>query len=137
MAIKRNLTRAKMKNIARLAVMSWIKVVTHPLGIAGFALALVFGVVSRVMAQKRNKNTQWIVPAAYALAALCVVGGLALAYRHESETSMATKIAQPPPSMSIDSIRQEAKDGIAVAGVQGDVTVNKPPSEQKDSKPKQ
>jgi hypothetical protein len=56
-----------MKNIARLAVMSWIKVVTHPLGIAGFALALVFGVVSRVMAQKRNKNTQWIVPAAYAL----------------------------------------------------------------------
>jgi hypothetical protein len=42
--------------------MDWMKVVTNPLGITGFALALVFGVVSRVVVQKRRKNTQWIVP---------------------------------------------------------------------------
>ena len=127
--------------------MHWMKVITNPLGIAGFALALVFGVVSRVVVQKGRKNTQWIVPAAYALAAACVLGGLALAYHRESiarsarpEPAGAPALSQTKgsaaPSMRIDKIDQTVGTGAAVAGVQGDVTVN-PPNPHKESKPKQ
>jgi hypothetical protein len=115
--------------------MDWMKVITDPLGIAGFALALVFGVASRLVAQKRRKNTQWIVLAAYALAATCVVGGLTLAYHRESLTvPVKSPITDSPKhSMSIDKIDQKVDNGAAVAGVQGDVTVNET-SDKKDPK---
>src|ERR1017187_4967591 len=117
--------------------MDWMKVIKDPLGIAGFALALVFGVVSRVMVQKRRKNTQWIVLLAYALAAACVVGGLALAYHRQSMTrsvkpgptnspALSQTKGSAPPSRRIDKIDQKVGSGAAVAGVQGDVTVNAP-----------
>ena len=112
--------------------MDWMKVITHPLGIAGFALALVFGVVGRVIVQKHRKN-KWIEPAAYVLAAVCVVGGLALAYRRESMTSPVK--SDTVRSMRIDKIDQKVGNGTAVAGVQGNVTVNAP-NPQKESKPK-
>jgi hypothetical protein len=113
--------------------MDWMKVITHPLGIAGFALALVFGVVGRVIVQKHRKNIQWIVPAAYALAAVCIVGGLALAYRRESMTPPVKP--DTVGTMRIDKIDQKVGNGTAVAGVQGNVTVNAP-NPQKESKPK-
>lgn len=109
--------------------MNWTKVITDPLGFAGFALALVFAVVGKVMAQKRTKSNRWIVPAFYALAAVCVVGGLTLAYRHELIGAPAKTQA-----MHIGKIEQKSDNGVAVAGVQGDVTVNKPAT-QKAPKP--
>ncbi len=112
--------------------MSWTQVVTDPLGIAGFALALVFGVAGRLMAQKSEKYPQWIVPVAFGLATACVVGGLVLAYKHGSVSSAITAV--PTPTMRIDKIDQNANNGVAVAGVQGDVTVNKP-AIRKDPKP--
>jgi len=108
--------------------MNWTKVITDPLGFAGFVLALVSAVVGKVI-QKRTKSYRWIVPVFYALAAVCVVGGLALAYRHESIPASAKTQA-----MHIGQIEQKADNGVAVAGVQGDVTVNKPAG-QKAPKP--
>jgi hypothetical protein len=92
--------------------MSWTKVVTDPLGIAGFALALVFAVVSRLVRQKSKKHLQWILPVAYTLAAAWIAGGFFLAYQHVSVVSAT-------PTMRIDKIDQRADNGAAVAGVQG------------------
>jgi hypothetical protein len=116
--------------------MDWTKVITDPLGVTGFALALVFGVAGRILARKRRKSDQWIVPAAYLLAVVCVGGGFFLAYKRGSVTteSRPPAVSVPAPSMRIDKIEQKADNGAAVAGVQGDVTVNKPTG-QKESKP--
>ena len=116
-----------------LNYMDWTKVVTDPLGIAAFALALVFGITG--FSQKRRRGSRWTVPVAYALAVVCVVGGFLLAYQRGTTTAKSgpPNPSTPAPSMRIDKIEQKADGGAAVAGVQGDVTVNKPAS-QKDSK---
>jgi hypothetical protein len=57
------------------------KVVTQPLGLAGFALFLIFGLVARV---KRNDERRWIFPVSLVMAVAALVGGLGLAYRHDA-----------------------------------------------------
>jgi hypothetical protein len=109
--------------------MQWEKVITDPLGIAGFALSLVFALTTRVISQKRKAQTRWLAPAAYTLAAICIVGGFSLAWHRESiavppPAPTPAALAPPPPAIHIDKIDQKVENGAAVAGVQGDVTVN-------------
>jgi hypothetical protein len=123
----------------------WTKVVTDPLGLTGFALALVFGVVT-VVARKRGRGTTWIAGAGFALATVCIVGGLIIAYRRLDSAAAPNPQGNAPvstpapassqPSMRIDKIEQQVPGGAAVAGVQGNVTVNAPAS-RKETKPKE
>ena len=120
-----------------LSASQWTKVVTDPLGIAGFALSLVFGVVSRVLSKKQKKGAQWLVPAAFVLAVICVFGGLLLACRHEAPPMAVAvpPVATPPVnSMHIDKIDQNVSNGSAIAGVQGSITVP-PPEPPKNPNP--
>ena len=108
--------------------MHWTQVVTDPLGLAGFALALVFSALSRIVKQKRSRTNDHLMLVAYALAASCVLGGLLLAYQRQSRRpSQNSNVSPQPtpssPTMSIGVIEQ-THDGVAVAGVQGNVTVN-------------
>ena len=53
----------------------WTKVVTEPLGLAAFAIALIFA------SRRRGAHTpRWWPPTAIGLAIVCVVGGLLLFY---------------------------------------------------------
>ena len=52
------------------------KLVTHPLGLAGYALACVFAYL-----EFSKQGPPWFVILAGALAAVCVVGGIALAWK--------------------------------------------------------
>jgi hypothetical protein len=65
-------------------ITDWTKVVTDPLGLAGFALSLVFTSLSRLQRVRQGTVGRWFAPVAYLLAAGCIVGGLFLAYQHES-----------------------------------------------------
>jgi apolipoprotein N-acyltransferase len=87
--------------------MQWEKVITDPLGIAGFALSLVFTLATRMISQKRKEQNRWLAPAAYALAAVCVIGGFAL---------------PPSPAITTGNIEQNGNGN--VAGVQGNVNIN-------------
>ena len=107
----------------------WEKVLTNPLGLAGYALFLVFVVVKLLVKQRKPRNN-WIVPVGFALAAACVFGGLGLAYLHQSRLTV-----QPTPSMKIGNVDQKVKNGNAVTGVQGDVTITPDPP-PKNSVPK-
>lgn len=123
--------------------MDWTKVITDPLGLAGFALALVFGFVAR------TRKPAWVMPVSIILAAVCIFGSLFLAYeRVSSEKKEAGKklepVAEPPNSrdppaaansMKIDKIEQHVERGSAVSGLQGNVTINVP-APQNESKPK-
>ena len=119
--------------------MDWTKVVTEPLGLAGYALAAFFTLVRQVIAKKRGKEAPWLVPASYVLVVVCIVGGLVLAYRHESKLAAPSKTTisnSPNTSIQTGSIDQKVGNGSAVVGVQGNVTVN-PPVLEKESKPQQ
>jgi hypothetical protein len=84
----------------------WVKVVTHPIGLAGFALFLIFGYLSRRTAvttrvgarRAHTAQPSWQTPALFGIAALALVGGLLLAYAQ-------TRVVPPPvaPSASAPS----------------------------------
>ncbi len=114
----------------------WQKVLTDPLGLCGYALFLVFGIVTYVVKQKTPAN-RWIVPTGISLAAICVLGGLALAYHREPAASMSpANTAAPSTSLRIDKVDQKIENGNAIAGVQGNVTVTStpPPAKKPDHK---
>lgn len=106
----------------------WTRVVTEPLGLAGFALFLVFGVLSRV---KTGKERRWLAPVASAMAVLALAAGLGLAYLKTAA------VPQPPPKAQVpaqtNNIQQTTtgKGSPIVQGVQGDVTITVDQSEGK------
>lgn len=89
--------------------MDFIKVVTQPLGLTGFALSLVFGVLSRKRGMPR-----WWPGAAIGMAVAALLGGLFLAYS-QSQPQPAPK---PVPPVS-NGNRAETKGNCspALAGV--------------------
>ena len=76
----------------------WMKVVTQPVGLAGYALSLVFGYAAKAT---KSQQRPWLAPAAFVLAALALFGGLFLSYRSTAKTVIA-----PPPASCIN---QDAK----------------------------
>lgn len=60
--------------------MDWTKVVTDPLGLAGFALFLVFSFAAY---HTRGRERRALVRIFVGLAVFCIVGGFALAYQHQ------------------------------------------------------
>jgi hypothetical protein len=102
----------------------WTKVVTSPLGLAGFALFLVFGYLAKV---KSKDERQWLSPAAVLVSVIALIGGLVLAYR---QTPAAASPAQTDGRLAIQQqtpkqVQQRSTgDGSPnVDGVQGNVTI--------------
>ena len=104
----------------------WTKVVTEPLGLAGFALFLVFGYLAKV---KRNDERRWLSPVAFAIAAVALVGGLGIAYvkvRKPVAPSIQTGKPAAPTQQQTNQQVQQTSTGEGspnVQGVQGDVTI--------------
>jgi hypothetical protein len=108
----------------------WTKVVTHPLGLAGFALFLVFGYLARA---KRNDERRWLSPAAVVLALVALAGGLLIAYRQAPQpaplpvqAAQPQSAPQPPAKQQTNNNVQQTSTGEGspnVQGVQGDVTI--------------
>jgi hypothetical protein len=105
---------------------AWIKVITQPLGLAGFALFLVFGYLAKAT---KNDARRWLSPVAVGLAVTALVGGLLIAYRQVPEPKPQQQQAiQTPPSakQQTNSNVQQTSVGQGspnVQGVQGDVTI--------------
>lgn len=68
--------------------MDFVKIIAQPLGLAGFALALVFG-ISGIFAKKQRARPNWLPAVAVTLAAVCLIGGMFLSY--------SSLKPQPPP----------------------------------------
>lgn len=105
----------------------WAKVLTEPLGLAGFALFLVFGALSRI---KRDKERRWFGPLAMAMAVLALTGGLTLAYLKRPPQAAPQTVPAPaaqPASKTQTNVVEQTTTGAgspAVQGVQGDVTIS-------------
>ncbi len=105
----------------------WTKVVTDPLGLAGFALFLVFGVLSQV---KRDEERKWMGPLAMAMAILALTGGLTLTYL-KRPLQAAPQVTTAPaglttPKTQTNKVEQTSTGAGSpnVQGVQGDVTIS-------------
>jgi len=104
----------------------WVKVVTHPLGLAGFALFLVFGYLAK---EKRQDTRRWLPAVAVAMAVITLVGGLYLSYsRVFTPPGRATQTGMAPPPIQHQANQQiqqttSGPGSPAIQGVQGDVTI--------------
>lgn len=78
--------------------MDWTKVITEPMGLAGFALSLVFGVLS-----VRKGMPPWWPTAAMILAAVSIASGVFLTFKKvEADTArVETAKATVPASESV------------------------------------
>jgi predicted PurR-regulated permease PerM len=115
-------------------ISEWIKVVTHPFGLAAFSLFLVFLLVSRTTKAAKNR---WLQVSFILMAFVTLLGGIGLAYRQISlPTSLPEKISAPlkvsPDSTTVPEIKQmqpsiqqstKGSNSPAIADVKGDVTI--------------
>jgi hypothetical protein len=103
----------------------WIKVVTHPLGLAGFALFLVFSFLAK---NRQRKKPSWLASFAFGMAAISLLAGVGLAYRQTTSQLPASQ------EQRIGAIQQNSggESGSNVAGVQGNVSVSVTTSPEKD-----
>jgi hypothetical protein len=102
----------------------WTKVVTDPLGLAGFALFLVFGLLAQL---KRREERQWVARLAAGMAIVTLAGGMVLAYLKTARPAVSPQSSSAPvlPQQQINQVQQTTTGpgSPAVQGVQGDVTI--------------
>ena len=123
----------------------WAKVVTEPLGLAGFALFLLFTYLGKT---KQADHRKWLSPIAFGCAAMTLIGGLALAYLQITKPPPAPASLSkpaPPPVQQTNQVQQisNGPGSPNVQGVQGDVTItvdqstgSKGPAKTSAAKPK-
>ncbi len=111
----------------------WAAVVTDPLGLAGFALFLIFVVLSKA---NRKKSGTWLAPVFIVAALVSLVGGLWVGYSRQNETLIAQP-GSPAPRSPLQGgtapvIQKTTGDKSPVfMGVTGNVTVTIIDSEKK------
>lgn len=104
----------------------WTKVVTNPLGLAGFALFLVFGFLAKL---KQRDVRRWLAPVAIVMAVIALVAGLSLAYvqvRRLPPVSPVRTQSTPAPCQQQNIQFDQKTPGAgspAVNCVQGPVTI--------------
>ncbi len=105
----------------------WAKVVTSPLGLAGFALFLLFGLLGRTKRQEDQRRLRRI---AIFAALTCLVGGFVLSYIQVTHVPAPSTREQAPPQSSQGQENKDVQQNTtgpgspAIQGVQGNVTVN-------------
>jgi hypothetical protein len=104
---------------------AWAKVVSEPLGLAGFALFLIFTYLGKV---KSGDKRRWISPVAFACAAATLLGGFGLAYIQIAKPVPPPASVIKPAGPTVPQINhvQQRSTGAGspnVQGVNGDVTI--------------
>lgn len=117
---------------------SWIDIIIHPLGLAGFALSIVFGLLAK---RSSGSAYPWLAPVAVAMAFITLLGGLGLAFQQAPRSSAPSSEStlkpetQPPEAPSSSMARTPAPvspstkqhttgaQSPAVSGVGGNVDI--------------
>lgn len=89
------------------STVEWTKVLMHPLGLVGYVLFLLFGLVARA---KRRDEKRWLFPAALGAAGIALMGALGLAYLEVDHQQRERLSELPNPSPTpVSSSTQEIK----------------------------
>jgi hypothetical protein len=101
----------------------WTKVVTDPLGLAGFALFLVFGCLAKM---KQSSERRWMAPLAVSAAILTLAGGLTLSYfRTAKSAPPVVQTDKKPAPTQVNQVQQSSTGPGSpnVQGVNGNVVI--------------
>jgi hypothetical protein len=101
----------------------WLKVVTDPLGLAGFALFILFGYAAKV---KRSDERRWLSPLAAFAGIAALIGGLAIGYVRVPKAAVPSAQTGIVPAQQQTNRVQQTSSGAGspnVQGVQGNVTI--------------
>ncbi len=103
----------------------WVDVVTQPLGLAGFALFLVFGYAART---KERRAKQWLRPVAIVFAFLSLAAGTVLSYINVSRAPEAHSPSDPRSRTSQGSLPHVEQKSTGpgspnIQGISGDVHI--------------
>lgn len=96
----------------------WTKIVTNPLGLAGFAL---FVVLLLVRSKVTRTDKSLFGRALIVMAIIALVGGIGLAYLQRSTPAAKPQLQEPSPNVIHQSTKGSRSP--AVANVDGDVTI--------------
>jgi hypothetical protein len=110
----------------------WVKVVTSPFGLAGFALFLIFSYATREARRKSPK--EWISRTFMSVAIVTLLGGLSIGYINvRKESPQTTRTAPPANQQSNQQVQQQSTGAGSpnVQGVQGNVTITEDQSKVK------
>ena len=98
---------------------TWQSVVVHPLGLAGYALACVFGLLAKF---GPTAQYPWLTPVAVAMAFVALVGGLLLGWQRKGKP---VKPSSDTSGWAQDVTQTTLGDrSPAIANVKGDVSIN-------------
>ena len=105
------------------SISTWSAILTNPLGLAAFVLAVVFGAVA--VKARATPSMRW---AALGLAGVAVVGGLFVSSDRHSTQSIAAAAAAASAALPAASISQSSSGNNSpnVAYTGGNVTVSSP-----------
>ena len=102
--------------------------ITDPIALSAYALSLVFGAAGTARVGKGSK-AKWQMGAAYGLALLCIIGGLALGFHRDAVKTEPVKpeLTAPvtpvqPPNVKIEGNQQTTCTGNNVINAGGTVT---------------
>jgi hypothetical protein len=113
-----------------------VSTVTHPIALCAYVVSAVCWLAyKKWKPESRARGHRLLFYLTASVSAAALVGGLCLAYLRVSEAARPA-VGAPSQSMKIGKIEQKVDNGAAVAGVQGDVTVEKPAPGSKDTKAK-
>jgi hypothetical protein len=98
---------------------SWQSAVVHPLGLAGYALACMFGLLA-----KFGPTTQypWLAPVAVAMAFVALLGGLLIALRNKSKPAKPVDAGAKSATQATQATH--GKQSPAIANVKGAVSID-------------
>lgn len=104
----------------------WLKVVTEPLGLVGFALFLLFAFVGKI---NKDDKRRWLAPVAFGCAVVALLGGLGLAYLEAANRAVQARPAatQPRTTKPAQPSTQQTSNGSGspnINGVTGDVVIS-------------
>ena len=97
---------------------SWQSVVVHPLGLAGYALACVFGLVARF---GPTAQFPWLAPVAVAMAVVALLGGLLLSLQRRQPRGARPSNYESPSAATQTTGGHQSP---AIAHVKGRVSIN-------------
>ena len=98
---------------------AWVNVVTNPLGMAAFALFLVFSVLTRTTIAKERR---WLAPVFVGIAVIALLGGLALSYKNYHAEVVDNMVQPHDTTISIQAETHGDKSPV-IGTVGGDANI--------------
>ena len=100
---------------------SWRSAVVHPLGLAGYALACVFGLLAKF---GPTAQYAWLAPIAVAMAVVALIGGLLVAVLKRPAAKAKSPKGSDEPSLSMAAQSTTGGQSPAIVSLKGPVSIN-------------